>query len=256
MRLSHPPLLSPCIHPCELRTNLAFPTTESVKNVIQDLLNLMVQVSQYDTNPSSSNNNTPTNSRSSGGAGQPSSRDIITQSLQTLDSSLLNVYRTATLLPSSPTSPGHTSSSTGQGTTELERAEAAQFASTFSQTHNPYAPHLHQPGPQNPGIPIPLITYVENGRNPDVYTREFIELVRRNNQLMRGKMHAFRDFRDILAGEMEAALPELKEDVRRVVEATGGPGPAEGSEERAKEGQVASLAAGAETQQGQGGQQQ
>ncbi|KAJ4398608.1 RNA polymerase II mediator complex subunit, partial [Neurospora sp. IMI 360204] len=62
---------------------------ESVKNVIQDLLNLMVQVSQYDTNPSSSNNNTPTN-RASGGGGHPSSRDVIAQSLQTLDASLLS----------------------------------------------------------------------------------------------------------------------------------------------------------------------
>lgn len=70
---------------------------------------------------------------------------------------------------------------------------------------------------------------------------------------MRGKMHAFRDFRDILAGEMEAALPELREDVRRVVEATGGPGPAEGSEERAREGVVGSLSVG-EGQQGQGQQ--
>ncbi|KAK3954157.1 transcription factor subunit Med10 of mediator complex-domain-containing protein [Pseudoneurospora amorphoporcata] len=238
---------------------------DSVKNVIQDFLNLMVQVSQYDTNPSSSsNNNTPTNRAGGGGGGHPpSSRDVITQSLQTLDASLLSVYRTATLLPSSPSSPGHSSLSSGHGqgtgTTELERAEAAQFASTFASTHNPYAPHLHQPGPQNPGIPIPLITYVENGRNPDVYTREFIELVRRNNQLMRGKMHAFRDFRDVLAGEMEAALPELKEDVRRVVEATGGAGPAEGSEEKAREGVVASMAAGGDGQgqggQGQGGQQ-
>ncbi|KAH7632019.1 hypothetical protein SMAC4_05291 [Sordaria macrospora] len=232
---------------------------ESVKNVIQDILNLMVQVSQYDTNPSSSNNNTPTN-RAGGGGGHPSSREVITQSLQTLDASLLSVYRTASLLPSSPSSPSH-SSLPGGGTTELERAEAAQFASTFANTHNPYAPHLHQPGPQNPGIPIPLITYVENGRNPDVYTREFIELVRRSNQLMRGKMHAFRDFRDVLAGEMEAALPELREDVRRVVEATGGPGPAEGSEEKAREGVVASMAVGGDGQgqagggQGQGGQQ-
>ncbi|CCC12217.1 unnamed protein product [Sordaria macrospora k-hell] len=221
---------------------------ESVKNVIQDILNLMVQVSQYDTNPSSSNNNTPTN-RAGGGGGHPSSREVITQSLQTLDASLLSVYRTASLLPSSPSSPSH-SSLPGGGTTELERAEAAQFASTFANTHNPYAPHLHQPGPQNPGIPIPLITYVENGRNPDVYTREFIEL-----------MHAFRDFRDVLAGEMEAALPELREDVRRVVEATGGPGPAEGSEEKAREGVVASMAVGGDGQgqagggQGQGGQQ-
>ncbi|EAA27369.1 mediator of RNA polymerase II transcription subunit 10 [Neurospora crassa] len=233
---------------------------ESVKNVIQDLLNLMVQVSQYDTNPSSSNNNTPTSSRASGGGGgggggHASSRDIIAQSLQTLDASLLSVYRTANLLPSSPSS-GPSNNQPQQGTTELERAEAAQFASTFNNTHNPYAPHVHQPGPQNPGIPIPLITYVENGRNPDVYTREFIELVRRSNQLMRGKMHAFRDFRDVLAGEMEAALPELREDIKRVVEATGGPGPAEGSEERAREGVVGSLSAGGEGQQGQGQGQQ
>lgn len=81
---------------------------------------------------------------------------------------------------------------------------------------------------------------------------------------MRGKMHAFRDFRDILAGEMEAALPELRDDIRRVVDATGGPGPAEGSEERAREGTVASLAVGGDGMgqagpggggQGQGGGQ-
>ncbi|KAK0621167.1 mediator of RNA polymerase II transcription subunit 10 [Bombardia bombarda] len=76
-----------------------------------------------------------------------------------------------------------------------------------------------------PGIPEPLIQYVENGRNPDIYTREFVELVRRLNQLARGKMHAFRSFRDVLAHEMDAALPELRDDVRRVVESTGGPGP-------------------------------
>lgn len=73
-----------------------------------------------------------------------------------------------------------------------------------------------------PGIPETLIHYVENGRNPDIYTREFVELVRRLNQLARGKMHAFRDFRDVLAREMESALPELRADVERVVQETGG----------------------------------
>ncbi len=57
-----------------------------------------------------------------------------------------------------------------------------------------------------------------------MYTREFVELVRRMNQLSRGKVQAFESFRDVLAHEMEAALPELREDVRRVVQATGGPG--------------------------------
>jgi mediator of RNA polymerase II transcription subunit 10 len=63
---------------------------------------------------------------------------------------------------------------------------------------------------------------VDNGRNPDIYTREFVELARRGNQLMKGKMAAYADFRDVLAGEMGRALPEISEDVGRVLEATGG----------------------------------
>lgn len=76
-------------------------------------------------------------------------------------------------------------------------------------------------------MPPELVKYVEGGRNPDIYTREFVELVRRGNQLVRGKMGAFETFRDVLAGEMTSAMPELKGDVDRVLEATGkkdGPG--------------------------------
>jgi mediator of RNA polymerase II transcription subunit 10 len=71
-------------------------------------------------------------------------------------------------------------------------------------------------------VPPELLEYVENGRNPDIYTREFVELVRRGNQLMRGKVSAFASFRDVLAEQMSAAMPELRDDVRRVLEATGG----------------------------------
>jgi len=87
---------------------------------------------------------------------------------------------------------------------------------------------LHQTAssPSMPHIRIPpeLIQYVDVGRNPDIYTREFVELARRGNQLMRGKMEAFGDFRDTLAREMGTALPELRADVVRVVDATGGRG--------------------------------
>ncbi|KAI0128728.1 mediator complex, subunit Med10 [Xylariales sp. AK1849] len=75
-----------------------------------------------------------------------------------------------------------------------------------------------------PHIPPELVQYVENGRNPDIYTREFVELVRRSNQLMKGKQDAFRTFRDVLAGEMEKALPELRGDAKGVLDATGGVG--------------------------------
>jgi mediator of RNA polymerase II transcription subunit 10 len=73
-----------------------------------------------------------------------------------------------------------------------------------------------------PSIPPELIQYVDNGRNPEIYTREFVELARRGNQLMKGKMEAFSSFRDVLAGEMSRAMPELRDDVGRVVEETGG----------------------------------
>jgi len=73
-----------------------------------------------------------------------------------------------------------------------------------------------------PSIPPELIQYVDNGRNPDIYTREFVELARRGNQLMKGKITAFADFRDVLAGEMGKALPELREDIGRVLDETGG----------------------------------
>lgn len=72
-----------------------------------------------------------------------------------------------------------------------------------------------------PSVPPELIDYVENGRNPDIYTREFVELVRRGNQLMKGKNSAFADFRDVLAKNMCKANPEVREDIVRVLEATG-----------------------------------
>ncbi|PFH55246.1 hypothetical protein XA68_10269 [Ophiocordyceps unilateralis] len=97
--------------------------------------------------------------------------------------------------------------------------------------------HTTASSPHNtlPSVPPELLEYVENGRNPDIYTREFVELVRRGNQLMRGKMNAFASFRDVLAGEMLAAMPELGDDVALVLEATGGKvgGAAEGGDKPA-----------------------
>lgn len=73
-----------------------------------------------------------------------------------------------------------------------------------------------------PSIPPELIQYVDNGRNPDIYSRELVEAARKSNQIMKGKKEAFADFRDVLAGEMRRAMPELGEEVDDVVVATGG----------------------------------
>lgn len=71
-------------------------------------------------------------------------------------------------------------------------------------------------------LPPEIIDYVDAARNPDIYTREFVELVQRGNQDLRGKREAFAGFRDVLAREIKGAMPECLGEVDRVLGATGG----------------------------------
>jgi mediator of RNA polymerase II transcription subunit 10 len=67
---------------------------------------------------------------------------------------------------------------------------------------------------------LEIIQYVESARNPDIYTREFVELVMRYNQQLAGRSAALAQFRDILAREIAGAIPEMQEVVAEVVSAT------------------------------------
>jgi len=71
-------------------------------------------------------------------------------------------------------------------------------------------------------VPIDLIRYVEEKRNPDVYKRQIVELVMQYNQLQSGRTQAFGKFRDILGREMMSAIPDIRDDVQTVLEASGG----------------------------------
>lgn len=75
-----------------------------------------------------------------------------------------------------------------------------------------------------PPIPIPpeTIAYVDAGRNPDIYTREFVEAVGETAEYLKGRSEAMRGFRDVLAEEIGRGRPELKEAAERVVANTGG----------------------------------
>ncbi len=67
-------------------------------------------------------------------------------------------------------------------------------------------------------IPPDIIDYVDEGRNPDIYTREFVELVQKLNQFLKGKSEAIGGFRDVLAEEMMKSMPEMKDDITKVLE--------------------------------------
>ena len=69
-------------------------------------------------------------------------------------------------------------------------------------------------------IPVELIRYVEDSRNPDIYTREFVELAMRYNQQQKGRSEAYARFAEILGRGIEVGIPEMAEDVRAVMGAT------------------------------------
>ncbi|KAK9459242.1 mediator complex, subunit Med10 [Lipomyces oligophaga] len=69
-------------------------------------------------------------------------------------------------------------------------------------------------------VPREIIQYIEDGRNPNVYTREFVELLVKQNQFVNGKMHAMTDFRDILAKQITIEYPELGNDIDLVIKNT------------------------------------
>ena len=71
-------------------------------------------------------------------------------------------------------------------------------------------------------IPEEVIKMIEESRNPDIYTRDLVELIMRYNQQQKGRSEAFANFRDILGQQMIVGIPDIKEDVKKVVEASGG----------------------------------
>lgn len=69
-------------------------------------------------------------------------------------------------------------------------------------------------------IPLEVVQYIEDGRNPDIYTREFVEAIRRSNQYQRSKMKGLKQLRDSLAEKMIEEFPDLETSVQNIIERT------------------------------------
>jgi mediator of RNA polymerase II transcription subunit 10 len=66
-----------------------------------------------------------------------------------------------------------------------------------------------------------IIDYVDEGRNPDIFTREFVENVQRGNAVINGKKQAFRDFSIILAQKMKEGIGGIDRHVDQIMERAG-----------------------------------
>ena len=71
-------------------------------------------------------------------------------------------------------------------------------------------------------IPPEVTEYVEGSRNPDIFTREFVETVQRMNQMLKGRSDALLFLQEQIAWQLGNAMTELKPDIERAVEASGG----------------------------------
>ncbi|GMM35036.1 mediator complex subunit [Saccharomycopsis crataegensis] len=69
-------------------------------------------------------------------------------------------------------------------------------------------------------IPMDVLHYIEDGRNPNVYTREFVESTKKSNQHLRGKSIAFKQLRDILGNKIAVEFPELTDTIEHVYKRT------------------------------------
>lgn len=72
----------------------------------------------------------------------------------------------------------------------------------------------------NVNVPIEVVQYIEDGRNPDIYTREFVEAIRRSNQYQRAKMQGLKQLRDSLAEKIAEEFPDLEPSVQNIVKRT------------------------------------
>ncbi|EXJ81239.1 hypothetical protein A1O3_07529 [Capronia epimyces CBS 606.96] len=66
-----------------------------------------------------------------------------------------------------------------------------------------------------------IVDYVDDGRNPDIFTRDFVENVQRGNAVINGKQQAFKDFSEIYAKALKEGIPGVSRQVDRVLESAG-----------------------------------
>ncbi|KEF57943.1 uncharacterized protein A1O9_05865 [Exophiala aquamarina CBS 119918] len=66
-----------------------------------------------------------------------------------------------------------------------------------------------------------IVDYVDDGRNPDIFTRDFVENVQRGNAVINGKQKAFKDFSEVFAEVLKEGMPELRRHVDKVMDNAG-----------------------------------
>lgn len=65
-------------------------------------------------------------------------------------------------------------------------------------------------------MPKTLFNYIDNGRNPDIFTKELIASSVRESEVCKGKLVALDDYLEQLAAKALAEFPELEPHLKRL----------------------------------------
>ena len=71
---------------------------------------------------------------------------------------------------------------------------------------------------QNVRIAPEVIDYVEDGRNPDIFTRDFVDLVLRGNAVFNGKREAFRNFSQVFAKALSDNFDGMDDEIDMIMD--------------------------------------
>ncbi|GAA5869910.1 hypothetical protein JCM3774_000526 [Rhodotorula dairenensis] len=70
-------------------------------------------------------------------------------------------------------------------------------------------------------IPIEVINLVDQGKNPHLHTKNFIERLAGENMYTNGILSGISDYRDLLRAQLGDAFPDLAEDIKLMTPETG-----------------------------------
>ncbi|KAF9324907.1 Mediator of RNA polymerase II transcription subunit 10 [Podila minutissima] len=79
-------------------------------------------------------------------------------------------------------------------------------------------------------VPMEVLSFIEDGRNPDLFTKSFIECVAGENQFTNGKITAMKSFESSLTQNLGAVFPEEMDEYQDILKSiAAGPGSGSGA---------------------------
>ncbi|XP_074618493.1 mediator of RNA polymerase II transcription subunit 10-like [Acropora palmata] len=69
---------------------------------------------------------------------------------------------------------------------------------------------------QDVEVPLEVFEYIDQGRNPQLYTKDCLEKAQEKNQQVNGKIDAYKDFRSLLVDELSKQFPKEIEEYQQI----------------------------------------